>query len=71
MPEAGCPLATACRLALFPPWEGAPLAAAVAVEADAEGTGPGLGDAELEVAGDGADGGLVNSGTGARERKSG
>lgn len=38
-------------------------AAGVAADGVEEGTGPGLGEAELGVAGDCADGGLVNSGT--------
>lgn len=64
MPAAGgCPLATAGRFALFPPWGGATPAAAVAGEGDAEGVGPGLGEAELGAAGDWVDKGLVNSGT--------
>lgn len=59
-------MATAGRLALFPPGGGAP---AAAVAEEGEGAGPGLGDAELGVAGDWADVGLVNSGTGKKETK--
>lgn len=74
MVEEGCPLATARRLALLPPWDGVaalPVPKA-AGDGEGEGVGPGLGEAELLcVVGDWVDAGLVNSGTAEMEEEEG